>query len=263
MPRLVRAVSLDRWLEAQEWERSVWERAERRPGWRRLVWPLASRVYSAVGIVREADDWNHWWATQFDEYSFLPADLGDFIELGCGPYTNARLILRGRSARRVVCSDPLARTYATFRGRWLAEAYRRGKVELDDHPIEELPLAPASFDVVVVINVLDHVRDADLCLRTSIGLLRPGGWLLLGQDLTVDEDAARFPLDIGHPIRLRREDVDAHVRNLEPVLRKDLDRMAGRNPKAHYSTLVFSGKRSTAEERSSVHLGLRTEASRR
>jgi SAM-dependent methyltransferase len=187
------------------------------------------------------DDWNHWWKDRFDGYRFLPLELGDYIELGCGPYTNTRLVLEGRSARRVVCSDPLIRSYITFRGRWLAEAYESGRVEIDDHPIEEAPFPPGSFDLVVMINVLDHVRDADLCMETAIGLVRPGGYFVLGQDLSKEEDVARHPYDVGHPIRLRLEDLEPHLDSLEPVLRQDIPRDQGRDPRLHYATLVYAG----------------------
>ncbi len=242
MTGLNRRVSRERWLEAQAWEESVWTRREQRNGWRRTLWPMVGRAYGLAGVVKAADDWNHWWAEQFDDYFFLPSELGDVIELGCGPYTNVRLLLENRSARRVVCSDPLARRYVGYRGRWLAEANRRGRIEVDDHPIEALPFAARTFDLVVVVNVLDHVQDADRCLEVSTGLVRPGGFLLLGQDLSDEADAARFPDDVGHPIRLRREDVDPYLAALEPVLRKDLPREAGRTPEAHYATLVFAGR---------------------
>jgi SAM-dependent methyltransferase len=242
--RSVRRVSTDRWQEAQRWERSLWVNGQRKRGWKRVAWPVAAPVLRAIGWKRAwGDDWNHWWAERFDDYVFLPDELDDVIELGCGPYTNTRLVLRRRAAQRVVCSDPLVRTYATFRGRWLADASEAGHIELDDHPIEELPFAASSFDLVVMINVLDHVRDADLCLRTAVSLVRPGGYLLLGQDLSDAADVAHHPYDVGHPIRLRREDVDRHLEPLTPVLRKDLSREEGREPRLHYSTLVFAGRR--------------------
>ena len=171
----VRSVSRERWLEAQTWERELWESSAQRTGWRRFAWPVLKPVLRAVGWKRAwGDDWNYWWAERFDHYSFLPEDLGDYIEVGCGPYTNTRLIMHERHARRVVCSDPLADTYLQLSDRWLSMAHRKGLVEVDNHPIEELPFEPGSFDVVVMNNVLDHVRDADLCLERALALLRPG-----------------------------------------------------------------------------------------
>jgi SAM-dependent methyltransferase len=239
----VRSVSRERWLEAQSWERELWESSAQRKGWRRAAWPVLKPVLRAVGWKRAwGDDWNHWWAERFDHYSFLPDDLGDYIEVGCGPYTNSRLIMPGRTARRVVCSDPLADTYLQLTDRWLSMAHRKGLIEVDNHPIEDLPFAPGSFDVVVMNNVLDHVRDADLCLERSLGLLRPGGIFVFGQDLSNDDDVAFHPHDVGHPIRLAREDVDRHLADLDVLLRKDLSREEGRDPRLHYATLIFAGR---------------------
>jgi SAM-dependent methyltransferase len=244
----VRSVSRERWLEAQAWERDLWVTSQQRRGWRRLAWPALRPILRAGGWHRAwGDDWNHWWANQFEHYRFLPADLGDYIEVGCGPYTNTRVILSGRTADRVVCSDPLVETYLTFRDRWLATAHRAGRIETDAHPIEELPFEADSFDTLVMINVLDHVRDADRCLEMVTGLLRSGGTLVLGQDLSDADDVRRHPEDIGHPIRLTLEDVDRHLAGFEPILRKSLSRDAGREPRLHYGTLVYAGvKRQTA-----------------
>lgn len=238
----VRNVSQERWQEAQAWERDLWVTSQRKRGWRRVAWPILRPVLRAVGWKRAwGDDWNYWWAERFDRYRFLPAELGDYIELGCGPYTNTRLILPSRTAKRVVCSDPLAETYVSLQDRWLAHAHRQGEVEIDAHPIEELPFEPGTFDVVVMNNVLDHVRDADLCLEKAVGLLRPGGIFILGQDLSDEEDVRRHPHDTGHPIRLAMEDVDRHLIEFDTVLRKELSREEGRDPRLHYATLIFAG----------------------
>lgn len=240
----IRSVSLERWREAQRWELAFWREGQRKRGWKRVAWPLVAPALRALNWGRAwGDDWNQWWRERFDDYGFLPAEVGDCVELGCGPYTNLRLILQGRQASRVVCSDPLIGSYTTFRGRWLAEAYAAGRVEIDDHAVEESHFAPASFDLVVMINVLDHVRDADLCLQKATELLRPGGYFVLGQDLSDEEDLARHPDDVGHPIRLRREDLEPHLEPLSTVFRKDLPREEGRDPRIHYATLVYVGRR--------------------
>jgi SAM-dependent methyltransferase len=240
----VRNVSVERWLEAQRWELAFWQEGQRKRGWKRLAWAVLAPALRGLNWGRAwGDDWNQWWKDRFDGYRFLPAQVGNCVELGCGPYTNLRLILRGRQAGRVVCSDPLIGSYLTFRGRWLAEAYTAGRVEIDDHAIEESVFAPASFDLVVMINVLDHVRDADLCLRKAIELVRPGGYLVFGQDLSNEEDLARHPYDVGHPIRLQREDLEPHLEPLSTVFRADLSREEGRDPRIHYATLVYSGRK--------------------
>ena len=240
----VRSVSAERWSEAQEWELTLWREGLRKHGWKQVVWPVVAPVLRALNWRRAwGDDWNHWWKDRFEGYAFLPSDLGDCIELGCGPYTNIRLILEGRTASRVVCSDPLADSYVGFTGRWLAEAHAAGRVEVDSHAIEESPFARPSFDLVVMINVLDHVRDADLCMRTAIELVRPGGYFVLGQDLSNEDDLTHHPYDVGHPIRLRREDLEPYLQPLTPVHRKDLTREEGRDPRLHYATLVYAGRK--------------------
>jgi SAM-dependent methyltransferase len=240
-------VSRERWLEAQAWERELWETSQCKTGWRKAAWPVLKPILRTLRWQRAwGDDWNHWWRDQFDAYSFLPEHLGDYIEVGCGPYTNTRLILPGHTATRVVCSDPLAETYLGFKDRWLSEAHGAGRIEIDTHAIEELPFPPASFDVVVMNNVLDHVRDAEECLQRAGALLRPGGIFVLGQDLSNEQDILNHPYDVGHPIRLTREDVDRHLVGYRTLLRKDLPRDAGREPRLHYGTLIYAGRKPSA-----------------
>lgn len=240
----VRRVSADRWRAAQRWELDFWTQGQRKRGWKRIAWPIMAPVLRALNWRRAwGDDWNHWWKARFDSYRFLPTRLGDCVELGCGPYTNIRVILEGREADRVVCSDPLAPSYVTFRGRWLANAYASDAIEIDDHPIEETPFPPASFDLVVMINVLDHVRDADACMQKAVALVRPEGYFVIGQDLSDDDDLARHPYDVGHPIRLRREDLEPYLAPLSTVHRHDLSREQGRDPRLHYATLVYAGRK--------------------
>jgi SAM-dependent methyltransferase len=220
----------------------LWTEWRHGRGWRRPVWRVARPLLKLLGSDRGGgDDWNSWWAKQFDHYQFLPENLGDYVELGCGPYTNTRLILRGRHADRVVCSDPLSAHYVHFRGRWLADAHRKGLVEVDDHPIEELPFPRESFDVVVLVNVLDHVEDADVCLATATGLVRQGGYFVFGQDLVAA--GADETLDIGHPIRLSPADVEPYLEPFTAVVRKFLAREQSRNPSAHEGTLMFAGRK--------------------
>jgi SAM-dependent methyltransferase len=238
------AVDRERWERAQAWELAFWRGAQRKTGARRIIYPLVRPLLVALESKRATgDDWNLWWRRQLESYRFLPVNLGDVIELGCGPYTNVRLILRGRTARRVVCSDPLAGEYVTFRHRWLARAARKGWVEIDTHPIEECPFPPGSFDVVVLINVLDHVMDAEVCLRTAVELVRPGGYLIFGQDLSEREGTRPTWFDEGHPIRLTIGDVSPVLQQFDLLVQKVLSREESRDPRTQAGVWVFAGKR--------------------
>ena len=242
MPQKLSAVDKDRWKRAQDWELAFWRREQHKTGVKGTALRVLRPALQAVRSKRATgDDWNGWWRDQFDGYDFLPKHLGDYIELGCGPYTNTRLVIRGHTADRVVCSDPLADEYVKFRGRWLAEAARKGKIEIDAHAIEDEPFPPGSFDVVVIINVLDHVMDADACMRVAIGLLKPGGYLIFGQNLANPEMKGKHEwFEEGHPIRATADDVEHYLEGLEPVLDKTLP---ANDPPLHNGVLVFAGRR--------------------
>jgi SAM-dependent methyltransferase len=233
-------VDEQRWHEAQRAERELWERSQVKRGWKRLAWPVVRPLLAAVGSKRvTGDDHNRWWAGHYDGYSFLPDELGDVIELGCGPYTNTRVVLQGRTARRIVCSDPLIETYVGFSGRWLAEAYRAGRVEIDAHPIEECPFSPESFDVVVMINVLEHVRDPELCMRTAAGLVRSNGYLIVANRVVVVDE---MPYDVWHPIRIRKDALLPFLEDFEPIVDKDV-REGGSGFEPEFSHHIFAGRK--------------------
>lgn len=235
-------VSKERWQEAQDWECRVWLEANGSP-----LWKIIRGLLAKVGVRSfDGDDWNHWWYEKFEQYRAVPTEMEHVIELGCGPYTNVRLICCGRNVRHLICSDPLAKHYVRFKGRWLSEAWRRGVVLIDDHPAEECPFATDYFDLTVMINVLDHVQDALLCVEQAVRITKSGGLLMLGQDLTNSEDLNNPDVrdDIGHPIRLGREVLDERLmRRFDPILYKILPRAEGRNPAAHYGTYLFIGRK--------------------
>ena len=231
-------VSDKRWAEAQEYELD---------GWRRQNAPLRNAVQTVLHLFRfrkakPGDDWNYWWRERFDGYEALPSRFERAIELGCGPYTNMRLIGEHRTIDHLYCSDPLANEYVKLRGRWLATEHANGSVIVDDHAIEECPYPDEYFDLVVLVNVLDHVRDAMKCLRTAIRITKPSGFFVFGQDLTDDVDLLRAEEDVGHPIRVRREDIEPWTRrSFHTVLCRTLPREEGRNPRAHCGTFLVIG----------------------
>ncbi|HEY0549940.1 MAG TPA: class I SAM-dependent methyltransferase [Verrucomicrobiae bacterium] len=240
-------VSPERWEAAQQWEEQHWigaQRARARFG-KNYIW----RLLSAFGFVAKyrGDDWNSWWKKQFDEYRFLPPKVKNALEVGCGPYTNLRLTLETCRPDHVCLSDPLIRTYVKFKLTFVAEMYRKALCVLDDHPLEELPFADNYFDLTIMINVLDHVRDAPLCMEKLIRVTKPGGIVILGQDLSNDEDLEALVRDggaVGHPIKLDYDWFQPYLeKNFEPIIHKVLPRAEGREADKHYATLVFAGRK--------------------
>lgn len=238
-------VPKERWQAAQDWERQVWLNENASP-LRQMIrsWLAKVGVRNFTG-----DDWNDWWFEKFDHYRAVPSQLDNVIELGCGPYTNVRRICASRNVRHMVCSDPLVKHYIRFKGRWLSEAWQCGDVLIDDHPAEVCPYATNYFDLTVMINVLDHVQDALLCLDQAMRITKPGGLLIVGQDLTNGDDLNNPAVsqDIGHPIRLAHDVLDERLMpTFDSLLHRILPRMEGRNPAAHYGTYLFIGQKRVA-----------------
>lgn len=239
-------VSQERWEQAQQAELALWERSDQA---RSCLGKLRARARDMLVRVRLrrpswGDDWNWWWANKFDDYEMIPKELNNVVEFGCGPYTNARIILQGRVVRHLHCSDPLGRRYIKLRRSWLAYAYKSGHILLDDHPAEEAPFASDYFDLTMLINVLDHVRDASLCLEQAIRVTRPSGLLIVGQDLTNENDMAAGSGDVLHPITLTASELDEMLlRRFERELYRILPRSEGRDPEMHYGTYLFVGRK--------------------
>lgn len=240
-------VSAEAWQRAQTWERQHWVGAQKARGkyGKNYIW----RMLALLGMVprHRGDDYNRWWQQQFRDYSFLPETVANAIEVGCGPYTNMRLIQQRCKPRHLVLSDPLIRTYVKFKLTFVAEQYHQAACVLDDHPLEELPFADRYFDLAVMINVLDHVQDAHACMRQFLRVTKPGGHVILGQDLSNDEDLEalrRDPGAVGHPIKLDHRWFEPYLKQgFEPLIYNVLSRAEGRSPENHYATLIFAGKK--------------------
>jgi SAM-dependent methyltransferase len=235
-----------RWKDAQSWERNHWINAqrERAKKGKNLIW----KVLSWFGIVPKfrGDDWNGWWAEKFENYRFLPERVGYGLEVGCGPYTNMRVVEEKCAVDRMYLSDPLIKDYLGFKMTYLVDKYRNRKCIIDDHPIEELPYRDEMFDLVIMNNVLDHVRDARACMQNVHRVLKPGGIFILGQDLCSDEDAEVLKADaglIGHPIKLDAAWFDPYLQSYNDLIRKVLPRNEGREPESHYGTLIYAGRK--------------------
>lgn len=245
------ATTVERWQEAQEWESAFWDRQNiPSPRWKRMLRPLLV----AVGLrpkrapLSELDDRNHWWMRHFEDYAALPRRAANACELGCGPYTNMRLISKKTEVDHIHCSDPLASRYVAYPSAWLARACRAGKVSVDFHPAEECPYKTDYFDVVAMINVLDHVRDAGRCVEEAIRITAPGGYFVFGQDLTGVHD--RHPSNPGHPVLLTHHQLLPILQAATvPVLNKIVAREEMHEPEMHYGALVYIGrKRGTARQ---------------
>jgi predicted O-methyltransferase YrrM/ubiquinone/menaquinone biosynthesis C-methylase UbiE len=176
-------VPLTRWEEAQRYERKTW----------------MEQNLNAV------DDRNLFHTANFENFQALNGlKFENVIELGCGPFTNLRVILPlVQGEGQVDLLDPLVRDYILHPNC----AYRSGEiagrpVRLFASPIEQF-LPDKQYDLVVMINVLEHCYDIPLIFKKVSAMLKPGG-IFVFSDSAVDEHSVRSQqvYDAGHPIRM-------------------------------------------------------------
>lgn len=119
----------------------------------------------------------HWWfvargkilAEVVRRYARLPADEARILEVGCGPGHNLAMLQRFGSVD--ACElDPFAREIATE---------RLGKPVASVKLPQDIPFDDATYDLVALLDVLEHVDDDLGSLRRIRSLLKPGGALLL------------------------------------------------------------------------------------
>ena len=257
--REVLSVPPSRWQEAQACESSGWVKKNRRNWFGKVVEKflkalvLNPRLFLQYVRFRDyyrGDDWNFWWMDHFEHYAALPKKMERALEVGCGPYTNMRLISKLCDIEEIHCADPLIGAYCSFRWTWLARQAAQNGVILSADAGEQLHYADGHFDLVVCINVLDHVQDAARCLAEAARVTKPGGFLVLGQDLSDSADIKRrrAGYDAGRPICVRHATLEALLDPLYAAcLRKVLPREAGRAPDSHYGTYLLIGQKRGAD----------------
>jgi SAM-dependent methyltransferase len=229
----------DSWEAAQVEERREWRRQQTIPY---IIMRAIRRRSIAPQVLFE--DWNEWWKQRFHDYKLVPLKQSTVVEIGCGPYTNVRLMLQTHQIENIYCIDPLAEDYKTLPFSWLKKQSKLGKLHIIAAPGEKVPIQTDLADSLLMINVLDHVQDAIKCLGEAHRILKPGGLFIFGQDLTNDEDMASTGEDKKHPIRLHHEDLISHLSlSFEPLQCDVLGRADGRAPEAHYGTLLYIGKK--------------------
>lgn len=190
-------------------------------------------IWEKVG--RNADDWNIWWANKFDNYNFLKDyNIKNMIEIGCGPFANnTRIIKDITKCEDITLLDPLLDKY-------IEKNFSVTDIEAKHLfiPLEEIE--DKKYDLVVCINTLDHCFDLKRCVDKLISI---SNILIIGNDLSNDNDKELTKNDILHPIKPNLPDFENIFNNFESIYKKCLKREEGRNPIAHYSTLLYAGHR--------------------
>jgi len=131
---------------------------------------MRESVYHQMAAVER----DHWWFVgrrRIIEHWLkrLPArEDRRILELGCGSGGNFEMLAR-YGQLYAADSDETARNYAS--------ALNLAEVEAASLP-DDVPYPDESFDLVVMLDVLEHIADDAASLQTVHRLLKPGGWFL-------------------------------------------------------------------------------------
>jgi SAM-dependent methyltransferase len=201
----IHTVTLERWKLAQDAERHHW---------------LDLRPH-----VSEDRNMDH--AFMFDRYELLRDRVfANAIELGCGPFTNIAVLAQLCKIERLTLLDPLIEDYLTHKNC----RYRTGTLTGNSGvsvPVAERVALPIeqfepkiAYDLVVMLNVIEHCYDVPLIFRRIWEMTAPGG-LVFFHDRYFDHaqvaDEARRSYDAAHPLKVDRRLIEAFIARFEEV----------------------------------------------
>lgn len=194
------AVDRQRWEEAQYYEQRTW-----------------------MSLNRTANnDRNDVIRNEFEGYGFLrDKTFHNVCEIGCGPFTNLRLILPKIKANKVTLVDPLIKDYLKHPKCSYPDRYLHGyPVECVGCMAEEFRPS-IKYDLVVMINVLPHCMDANKVFERLYDVLKVGGTLVfheVGFNMDVIKNNELY--DAGHPILVSSELINGFLSLFQKIFEK-------------------------------------------
>ena len=212
---------------------------------------IPKETWQAISQKMELDIWknsdrdkNEWWRDNFNNYACIVNERVDsLLEVGCGPFAkNTEFVMNALKSRpgRILLNDPLLDEYIKL-GKPVKEFAENNKAVCYSVPLEECRLQEP-VDMIISVNVLDHVYDMDLCLESIYNNLKPGGILILGNSLTSEQNFRETPkidpYGMLHPIRFDDNDIKSHLEKYGNIFKK-ISEPDGR----HYGTLFYIGKK--------------------
>jgi ubiquinone/menaquinone biosynthesis C-methylase UbiE len=100
----------------------------------------------------------------------------NYLDIGCGEGTVTALIANAVKAKRVVGVDPSGNFLQTFADNVKAEYLENLKLDLDR---DALPFPDNSFDLVSMIEIIEHLLNPDNMLGEVRRVLKPDGYFLV------------------------------------------------------------------------------------
>lgn len=225
-------VSNERWIKAQECEKKHW----------------------MTNGIKSGNDRNDYHFRQFDKFRTLKNfTFSSVIEIGCGPFTNARIIANKCNLKKITLLDPLIRDYlnhpfVSYDKKQLYSEYFPilGKIirrfipvffksyqkafskkikiqELIDKPAEKI-YDNNHFDLVIMINVLEHCYNIEE-IFSNIMKISSENSLFVFEDKLYDhqkvKDELNISYDAAHPVKIDRNIIENFLSsNFEPLYKK-------------------------------------------
>lgn len=222
--RGITKVPLLRWMEAQR----------------------AERVHWMIRGISSLQDRNDLHAASFDHYRVLHnIHFKNVIELGCGPFTNLRIIGTKCGITQCALLDPLIREYLSHPfcsytekylylgakslfGRLLRRIFPKIRRALQntlcqripvskilDSPIESM-LTNELYDMVILINVLEHCYDISLVFQKVLDIMAEGAMIIFYDKYYEHKEVvrmARTTYDAAHPLKIDKSLIDEFLNN--------------------------------------------------
>lgn len=104
-----------------------------------------------------------------------------YLDVGCGGGIFAESAARLHETESVLALDPSTEVIvvAQEHARQDPLLLQPGKLEYRNTSIEGLPKADAQFDIVTLFEVIEHINQPALFLKSCLPFVKPGGWLIL------------------------------------------------------------------------------------
>jgi SAM-dependent methyltransferase len=190
------------------------------------------------------EDKNKWWEEKFNNYISIENEpINSIMEVGCGPFAvNIQNVIRALKNKpaKIILNDPLLQQYLDL-DKPVKNFIFSSNAIIYSIPLEEcIILEPV--DLIICINVLDHVYSLHKCLQSIEINLKPSGILILGNDLTNEENFRKTPTDdpnaMLHPIRFDYPEIKEFLDKFEKIYEK-ISEPSG----YHCGSLFFIGRK--------------------
>ena len=160
-------------------------------------------LFQSAPAMAAADNYSDWTFSLFESLVH-----GEVLEVGCGVGTFTRRLITHPALQRLLAIDVSAAAVAHC-----AQRLHHPALEVRHADVQ---VVEGRFDLIVCMNVLEHIEDDERALRHMLALLKPGGTLFL---LVPAHDLLYSPFDIesGHFRRYHKTRMMALIRRVCPA----------------------------------------------